>query len=257
MARPTIRLYDGYTNTSPQLKGAVIELQTLLKQKGYRMLIDGEFHVYTENTLKLFQSSRGLKATGVCDTDTWAALLQQAPANLPIAFPTTYAMNTPALVAELQQAMPYRNIILYYANQVKIPSAVILGIGSRESRWGLALTPRGPAGTGDHGNGHGLLQVDIRYHPAHIASGDWKDPVKHLAYGITYLRNCMDTFTKRTGMTGLTALQGAVAGYNCGAGNSSRAWSAGLDIDYYTTGRDYSRNVFSRAGWFQLNGWNY
>jgi hypothetical protein len=33
------------------------------------------------------------------------------------------------------------------------------------------------------------------------------------------------------------------------------AYNAGLDVDYYTTGRDYGKDVLNIAGWFQLQGW--
>jgi hypothetical protein len=30
----------------------------------------------------------------------------------------------------------------------------------------------------------------------------------------------------------------------------------GLDIDFYTAGRDYSREILNRAGFFQAHGWD-
>jgi soluble lytic murein transglycosylase-like protein len=50
-------------------------------------------------------------------------------------------------------------------------------------------------------------------------------------------------------------LQGALAGYNAGPGNALRAIRDGRDVDFYTTGRDYSKDVLNRAGFFQLHGW--
>jgi hypothetical protein len=29
----------------------------------------------------------------------------------------------------------------------------------------------------------------------------------------------------------------------------------GYELDFYTSGRDYSRNVLNRAGFFQIHGW--
>lgn len=256
MARPILRLYDGTTNTSPQLASCVIELQTLLRSKGYRVPTSGQFDTITENATKLFQQSRGLTPSGIADVNTWSALLQQVPAKLPVSFPTTYAIDDKWLRQEAAEAEKYKTLIAYLAQQINIPMALIAGVGSRESRWGLALVPQGPTGRGDKGNGCGLLQVDVRYHPEHVNSGDYQDPVKHLTYATKFLRSSVDFFTKKTGVSGVTALQAGIAGYNCGPGNVLKAWQAGYDLDFYTAGRDYSRNTFSRAGWFQLNGWN-
>jgi hypothetical protein len=46
-----------------------------------------------------------------------------------------------------------------------------------------------------------------------------------------------------------------VAAYNCGATATLNAIQAGLDVDAKTTGKDYSKDVLNRAGWFQLQGW--
>ena len=64
MARPTLRLYDGYSHTSPHLRDDVKELQTLLRGLGYRVRPDGEFGPYTENVVRLFQASKGLGGDG-------------------------------------------------------------------------------------------------------------------------------------------------------------------------------------------------
>lgn len=252
--RPTLRLFDGYRHTSPQLAPTVKELQGLLLKRGYRIRIDGEYNYYTESVIKLFQGSKKLPQTGIVDAATWAMLLGVNPAAVSLNFPTTYPINDRGLLQEYLEFLKYKDAVLYLAREVNISPAILAGIGSRESRWGLALTPPGPGGKGDKGNGFGLMQVDQRYHAAHTSSTDWMNPNKHLAYAAKYLRLCVDHFTKKTGIGGNVALQAGVAAYNCGPTNAINAWSQGQDIDFFTAGRNYSKDVFSRAGWYQLNG---
>jgi peptidoglycan hydrolase-like protein with peptidoglycan-binding domain len=53
---------------------AVVELQNLLRGKGYSVSADGDFGPRTAAAVKSFQSSRGLVADGVVGPKTWAAL---------------------------------------------------------------------------------------------------------------------------------------------------------------------------------------
>ena len=50
-------------------------------------------------------------------------------------------------------------------------------------------------------------------------------------------------------------MRAALSGYNCGAGNVKKALSLRLDVDFFTSGRDYGRDTLNRAGWFRLKGW--
>lgn len=255
MSRPTLRLYDGMNHTSPQLRDAVKELQTLLKQIGYRIVPDGEFGPYTENVVKLFQASKGVTADGVVGPETWALMFNKpAPANIETAFQTSYSKWDKHLLRQLEELKKYEIIVKKVAIQYNIPASVIAGIGSRESHWGLALTPPNPAGTGDGGHGRGLMQVDDRWHIPFIQSGKWADASENIIYGCAVLKSSINLFTKN-GITGFNGLKGGIAGYNCGPSRALSAYNAGYGADYYTTGRDYAANVLERAGWFQLQGW--
>lgn len=258
MGRPTLRLYDGYRHTSPHLRDEVAELQTLLKGYGYRVRPDGEFGPYTENCVKHFQHKKGMTPDGIVGPSTWAALLNRPqPSGNYLQFQTSYAKNNPHLLQQLAELNgKYKNAVLRVSQQYDIPASVIAGIGSRESHWGLALTPPGPHGTGDGGHGRGLMQVDDRWHVAFIQSGKWADATENIIYGCAVLKNSMNLFTKKLGWKmSKQLLQAGIAGYNCGPSRALSAYQSGYDIDYYTTGRDYSRNVLERAGWFQLHGW--
>ncbi len=134
--------------------------------------------------------------------------------------------------------------------------SVIGGIGSRESGWGLLLSPKGPGGTGDGGHGRGLMQIDDRFHQPFIASGRWSNPQANINYAIDQvLSRNYDYLDRTTSLGGQDLLRGAIAAYNAGLGNVLDALSQGLDVDYYTTGQDYSWDVLNRAGWFQSQGW--
>lgn len=257
MAQPTLRLNDGYAHTSPQLSDAVKELQTLLKGYGYRVQVDGGFGPYTENVVKLFQASKGMTADGVVGPTTWAILLNKpAPVNNELAFQTSYAKYDKSLLKQLEEAKKYEDIVKKVAAKYGIPASVLGGLGSRESHWGLALTPPGPGGTGDGGHGRGLLQIDDRWHIPFIESGKWADGKENIIYGGAVLKNCMDYFTKKANWPmGFNLIKAGVAGYNCGPRRAWDGYQMGQGVDYYTTGRNYSKDVLERAGWFQLHGW--
>lgn len=259
-AFPTLKLYDGTATTNPQFKPAILELQKQLQARGYRMRFDGEYGVYTENCVKLFQQSRGLAPNGVCGPETWAILIppvNPTPAGGSLRFATPYSKDDKFMLQELEQFRFYQPIVAQVALQCKVPTAVIAGMGSRESRWGLALTPPGPAGSGDGGHGRGLLQVDDRpaAHAAHISSGDWMDPAKHIAYGGQVLRWMLGAFAKECpNAPADILLRGGIAGYNKGPRRVIDAYKAGLDVDTPTALGNYSKNTLERAGWFQLHG---
>ena len=151
---------------------------------------------------------------------------------------------------------------------------MLAGLGSRESGWGLALTPPGPGGTGDFakrafptqfrtgplptdggGFGRGLIQIDFDAHPFARGEG-WKDPAQNIAYGSLVLAQSRDWIRAKAGLSGTALLQAALAAYNCGPGNALRALREGKDVDCYTAGHDYGRDTLSRAGFFQRHGWS-
>ncbi|MEL6320957.1 MAG: transglycosylase SLT domain-containing protein, partial [Cyanobacteria bacterium J06626_14] len=134
--------------------------------------------------------------------------------------------------------------------------SVIAGIGSRESAWGRLLSPPGPGGTGDGGHGRGLMQIDDRFHESFIRSGRWRSPKDNIDYAIDdVLAKSYAYLDRNTSLQGTDLLRGAIAAYNAGLGSVMRALQSGRDVDYYTTGQDYSWDVLNRAGWFQLHGW--
>ncbi|GEL75439.1 transglycosylase SLT domain-containing protein [Myxococcus virescens] len=131
---------------------------------------------------------------------------------------------------------------------------LVFAVMDRESLGGDALTPKGPSGTGDHGHGRGLMQIDDRAHKSFAGAVDdlgrplWQDPAVNVMYGCRLLRRLIDS------MDGWEA--GALAAYNAGLGRVRSALARlppdATDaqrlaaVDGVTTGRDYASNVLSR-----------
>lgn len=69
--------YSGYPTIQLGSSGYYVkELQTLLIKLGYDLGswgADGDFGSSTKSALKLYQSSKGLSADGVCGPATWSS----------------------------------------------------------------------------------------------------------------------------------------------------------------------------------------
>jgi len=272
-AHPMLRLFDGADDTSPQLRDDVKTLQQLLATDGASLTVDGVFGSDTESAVKRFQLEHGLLEDGVVGPVTWAALAGDPAPDPTKTFSTTRPANDAALLTELELATPLAQSVQDAVASLGLPACVIGGIGSRESRWGIALKPAGPAGTGDFaprryptqfragplppdggGFGRGLMQIDYDAQPF-ARDGAWKDPGANIRTGCSILASYRDLVARKTSLAGLALLQAAIASYNCGPGNALRAIQDGRDMDFYTAGRNYSHDVLDRAGWFQLHGW--
>lgn len=270
---PVLRLNDGFDHTSPNLKDEVKRLQSELNQEGFSLNTDGQFGPETEAAVKRFQREHGLNDDGVVGPLTWAALVAETPPDLNKTFLTTYALNDSSLSRQLGETLKYKTFIDKAAARFDFQPSLIAGIGSRESHWGLFLQPPGPAGTGDKvgrrsptqfrqgplppdggGFGRGLMQIDFDAHEF-ARTGNWQDPEENILYGVSVLADSRSFIQRKTSLEGLDLLRAALAAYNCGAGNALSAIRDGRDIDFFTAGRDYSKDVISRAGWFQLQGW--
>ncbi|MCB0711666.1 MAG: peptidoglycan-binding protein [Ignavibacteriae bacterium] len=246
----TLRLYDGYQNTSPHLRDEVKKLQNLLG-----LSEDGLFGPNTEKAVIAFQKQNKLETDGIVGPRTWAKLLGEVPLKKGN-FPTTYGEGNQRLLKQLKAVQEnYLPFVEEAAKRAGVPPSVICGIGSRESEWGLstALDKRGPGGKGDHGHGRGLMQIDDRYH-AFARTGKWDNAEANILYAAKVLISSRAYIAKRYTLDDKTLLRATLAAYNCGPGNVAKALAKGRDIDFYTTGRDYGANVLDRAGWFQTKG---
>ena len=273
MLGPTLHLWDGYPHTSPSLRPDVRKAQELLRHDGIDVAVDGYFGPATDEAVIQFQREKGLLKDGIVGSITWFALVGKLSVEVSF-YLTTRATHDEFMSRQNREAKKYRAFILAAAKDMKVDACLLCGIGSRESHWGLALRPEGPDGTGDfihrttprafrpeslppdgQGFGRGLMQIDFDAHE--FARGDgWEDPEKNIAYGARVLHDNMRFFRGRVdGSDTEHIIEMAVAAYNCGPGNVQRALKMNRDIDYYTHGRNYSKDVLDRAGWFKLNGW--
>ena|SRR2546421_6457725 len=273
MGHPVLRLFDGTEDTSPELRDEVKELQNLLRQDGFVVDPDGIFGAATETALGRFQNEHGLADDGVVGPLTWSALTNTEPPDPSKVILTSLPANDPALLAQLNDAVKYKGFVDTACSHAGFESCLVGGIGSRESHWGLALRPAGCAGTGDFaerrsptqfrngplppdggGFGRGLMQID--YDAQEFArTGNWQDPEQNILIGCKILVGFSDLIQRKTNLSGPSLLRAAVASYNAGPGNVLRAIQDGRDVDFFTAGRDYSRDVLNRASWFQLKGW--
>ncbi|MCV6636910.1 hypothetical protein [Candidatus Albibeggiatoa sp. nov. NOAA] len=187
-------------------------------------------------------------------------------------FSTNFSRNNATMLSQLREAERYRSTIEAAAKRYGFQPSVLCGIGSRESHWGLALRPKGPAGTGDFtrrrprgsrkgtqppdggGYGRGLMQIDYDWHEF-ARTGNWRIASDNIYYACKVLDNAQRFFADRVRLNEADKLRAMIAAYNGGATATLRAIQAGKDIDANTTGKDYSRDVLNRSGWFQLHGW--
>lgn len=79
---------------------------------------------------------------------------------------------------------------------------LLLAIIDRESLGGQMLIPKGPGGLGDNGQGHGLCQIDKRYHAAFClerledGSMAWANPERNIDYGASILAGHLRLYEK-------------------------------------------------------------
>uniref|UniRef100_A0A3P9LCD8 Lysozyme g n=2 Tax=Oryzias latipes TaxID=8090 RepID=A0A3P9LCD8_ORYLA len=144
--------------------------------------------------------------------------------------------------------MRYKDKITAVGHKHGVDPALIAGIISRESRAGNVLQN----GWGDHGNGWGLMQVDVNPRGGgHKAEGAW-DSVEHLSQATGILTHFIHRMEKKfPNCSKEQQLKGGIAAYNTGDG---RVHSCD-DVDANTTGKDYANDVVARAQWYKNHGY--
>lgn len=165
---------------------------------------------------------------------------------------------------ELQAKLPPRLARWAYpvsgvAAALFLDPLLIMAIMDRETLGGDACIPKGSCerGTGDGGNGLGLMQIDRRYHPTFAAALApdrtplWQKPVANIMYGALVLRAGVDRFKVE---------DAAVAAYNASAERVANALKglapdAGplartATLDLLTTKGNYVSDVLGRRAAF-------
>jgi hypothetical protein len=122
-------------------------------------------------------------------------------------------------------------------------AALLAGIIDHESRFGDVLTPKGPRGTGDHGNGLGLGQIDRNQHPVWAATAAWWDPAVNIDKAAEVLAGKLRRFP--------TNVAAAVASYTASDARVASAVKAGKDPQSVTTRGAYVDEVAARLALIQ------
>lgn len=142
-----------------------------------------------------------------------------------------------------------------------IDVATLAAICDRESLGGDALTPEGPAGNGDHGHGHGLMQIDDRSHGGFLAARfwdgvrAWQDPTFNVLFAARLLRFNLNATDDDLPLS--------IAAYNCGLKRARwtlQAKAAQINsetdrlaaLDSVTAGGNYVTDVLERRSKFLL-----
>lgn len=157
------------------------------------------------------------------------------------------------------QAQPYADIITEVAEEQGLDPLIITALGQQESAWGAALSPPGPAGTGDGGHGRGIMQIDDRTWASWLGANDWTDPYTNVTQGAVIFLQNLDYFAGK-GLVDPQLTQASLAAYNAGPG---RVWGAiqsaspGADfasvVDSVTTNYNYSSSVVGRLNTYASN----
>jgi soluble lytic murein transglycosylase-like protein len=130
------------------------------------------------------------------------------------------------------------------AVQTGLAPELIAAVMDRESLGGLALLPQGPTGTGDHGHGRGLMQIDDRAFPDFCAEpAQWQVPGPNTAFGARILARNLQAFEGDVPC--------AVAAYNAGVHRVQRLLlmhprPSIEQLDLLTTNHNYVSDVLSR-----------
>lgn len=144
-------------------------------------------------------------------------------------------------------------------------TADLLAIGSRESN----LDPIWLTKPGDKGNGFGLMQADKRSFPEFTKTQAWKNAETGIMFGAKVLMQKWADYENSIGQkrevksskggrfyytgkqaSGSVAQHIVISGYNSGRW-SQYAYAKGQDIDKYSTGHDYGKDVMERAAYIR------
>jgi hypothetical protein len=140
------------------------------------------------------------------------------------------------------RASAYSSSLQKASQATGVPTNILAAIGDRESLWGAVLSPKGPTGTGDSGNGLGLMQLDQRYN----FIPNWQDPDANVLRGAQVYQAAF-TQLQNAGVDSSILARAAADAYNAGVTGVLSAIQAGQDPDSVSTGGNYGTDVMGRA----------
>jgi membrane-bound lytic murein transglycosylase MltF len=141
---------------------------------------------------------------------------------------------------DLQRVLALKNAFVTSGEKFDVPPALLAAIASRESRCGHVLSPDG---TGDNGNGFGIMQVDKRFH---VVVGGPRSQ-EHIDQATEIFVNFRSQVRdKHPTWADKDVLKGALVAYNSGVDNVQT-----IDgMDRGTTGNDYGSDTIARGQFY-------
>ena len=149
MSDPMLRLYDGYAHTSPHLRDTVRELQAMLRRHDRAVVIDGLFGRGTEDLVRSFQRSAAACAATAWSVPILARSARPRHADAggalrdDLSARPSDAPRGPGSRGTLRRDHHRRR------RRLRPAAGADRRAGLARSRWGLALSPKGPTGTAD------------------------------------------------------------------------------------------------------------
>ena len=141
---------------------------------------------------------------------------------------------------DLQRVLALKDAFVLSGKTFDVPPALLAAIASRESRCGNVLAADG---TGDHGNGFGIMQVDKRFHQ--VVGGPRSQA--HINQATDILVNFRQQVQKKhPSWADEDVLKGALVAYNSGLRNVQTI----ARMDSGTTGNDYGADVMARGQFY-------
>jgi soluble lytic murein transglycosylase-like protein len=141
---------------------------------------------------------------------------------------------------DLPRVLALRDAFVSSGERFDVPPALLAAIASRESRCGHVLSPDG---TGDNGNGFGIMQVDKRFHRV-VGGPRSQEHIDQATEIFADFRSQVQN--KHPTWADKDVLKGALAAYNSGIGNVQTI--DGMDIG--TTGNDYGSDTIARGQFY-------
>ena len=179
--------------------------------------------------------------------DRWTAALRRASPTGASAVTAAQDGLQPGISAsqqmartDLQRVLALKDAFVLSGKTFDVPPALLAAIASRESRCGNVLAADG---TGDQGNGFGIMQVDKRFHQ--VVGGPRSQA--HINQATDILVNFRQQVQKKhPSWADEDVLKGALVAYNSGLRNVQTI----ARMDSGTTGNDYGADVLARGQFY-------
>jgi N-acetylmuramoyl-L-alanine amidase len=179
--------------------------------------------------------------------ERWIAALRRAPTTGASAVTAAQDGLQPGVAASHQMAqtdlprvLTLKAAFVLSGTAFDVPPALLAAIASRESRCGHVLAPDG---TGDSGNGFGIMQVDKRFHRV-LGGPRSQEHVNQAAAILADFRKKVQS--KHPSWADEHVLKGALVAYNSGLRNVQTI----ARMDSGTTGNDYGSDVVARGQFY-------